>query len=206
MKTLRNVIIILGFYLLQQIPVTLMTLPPFGKGQNGLYLQLAVIILSMILIPLFMLGYYHRINHKYKNPFTKYTILIIIVAIVINVLINKFSLPYMQPTGNANVDALSAIFKNFPVVMLFYSVIIGPITEEILSRGLLMNMFFVNRPYVSLILSSTIFGLMHGSNDPVYLISKIALGFVLGFTYLKTKNIKANIVVHIANNVSAFMI
>lgn len=189
-----------------QVPTLLMSLQILNKSANKAHTITTIgIILSFIMIPCVLIYFYNKYSSFDKKSFTIKTCLIIILAVVAELLINKFSLPFMKVTGNANVDALQGIANAFPVLMLIYAFIVGPILEELLFRGLFMNLFFVDKPYLSLILSSIIFGALHTSNDLVYLLSKIALGFVLGLVYLKTKNIKANIAVHILNNVSAIL-
>lgn len=198
-------IIFLGFYLLQQIPTLLMSLSIVNKNKTLQTGYLIAIIAAMILVPFFMIRYYNKINNDYHNRFTIKTVGIILLAFIAEILVNQATLPFMKQTGNANVDALSNIFNGFPLLMLFYATILGPILEEMLFRGFFMNMFFVETPYISLVLSSILFGIMHTSDDPIYFISKVILGFVLGFVYLKTKNIKANIITHMLNNFSAFI-
>lgn len=189
-----------------QVPTLLMSLQILNKSANKTHIiTILGIILSFVMIPCVLIYFYNKYSTLDKKSFTIKTCLIIVVAVIAELLINKFSLPFMKVTGNANVDALQGIANAFPILMLIYAFVVGPILEELLFRGLFMNLFFANRPYLSLILSSIIFGALHTSTDWVYLISKIALGFVLGLVYLKTKNIKANIAVHILNNVSAIL-
>lgn len=205
MKTLKKITIFLGSYLLMQVPTLLMSIQLMQKNHSKLENSLNTmgIILSLIIIPLLVIHIFKKYSSTLEKTFTKSTYFTIIVAIIVDLLINKVSLPFMKTTGNANVDALQGIMSAFPILMVIYAMLIGPILEELLFRGLFMNLFFVNNPYLSIISSSIIFGAMHTSTDPIYLFSKIALGAVLGFVYFKTKNIKANIAVHIFNNVSA---
>lgn len=206
MKTLKNIIYFVAFYFLQQIPTLLISLQ-MGKNHSGFsqIISSIGILISFIIIPALFVHYYNERSQEISK-FNKSAFLMVILAVILNLIINELSLPFMKLTGNANVDALQAIMQANPLLMIIYAVIVGPILEELLFRGLFMNMFFVNKPWISWFVSSIIFGVMHTSNDPVYLLSKILLGMVLGFVYLKTKNIKANIAVHIINNISAFFI
>ncbi|MDO1605008.1 CPBP family intramembrane metalloprotease [Lactobacillus sp. YT155] len=206
MKTLRNILIYIGFFLLFQLPITAMrALMMSGKlpqSQQTIYLIIAG--LSMIIAPVGMGLYYKKINHNYQTPLNLNALLMIIAGTVLIIVINLATLPFMKATGNANVDALTEMMQGLPYLMLLYSVIVAPVMEELFFRGLFMNLFFKDSPYWGLVVSSIIFGLLHTAADPIYLISKILLGFILGFVYLKTRNIRANILVHILNNVLAW--
>ncbi|MGR3742053.1 CPBP family intramembrane glutamic endopeptidase [Companilactobacillus sp. DQM5] len=196
MKTLKNIFIFIGLYLIQQVPLILMEQKP-SKTQG------TIIFLSMIIVTVIMLYFYNKINKLYRAQITKNTIIIIFIGIIMTILINIVSIPFMKNTGNANVDALQKIISTYPELMVIYSFIVGPILEELLFRGFFINLFFPDSKYFGLVTSSILFGIVHVSNDSIYLTSKILLGLVLGAVYLKTKNIKANIFIHMINNISS---
>lgn len=127
------------------------------------------------------------------------------LGFVAMVVINAGTLPFMHQSGNTNVDNISTLMTLFGVFTLIYLAILGPILEEIIFRGLLMNWFFSKRPAVAIVISAVVFGTMHvnlfsGQLDLVYWLSKILLGAVLAFVYWRTKRLKTTIWLHILNN------
>ena len=87
------------------------------------------------------------------------------------------------------------LFSNGLNIIMF--VLLGPIVEEILFRGFLLNRWW--KKYgaeKAIVLSSIMFALMH-----VEVIGGIVFGLVLARIYVKTKSLIGPIIVHTANNV-----
>jgi len=75
----------------------------------------------------------------------------------------------------------------------------GPILEEILFRGILLKgLLTSNSPKKAIIISSIIFGLIHG--QPVMIAGAILLGSFLGYIYYKTNSLGLTILMHFAAN------
>ena len=82
--------------------------------------------------------------------------------------------------------------------------ILAPIYEELLFRGILLRRFTSKwSPQKSIIISSIIFGVIH--LNPINIVFAFALGCVLGYTYLKTKNIVIPMLLHSFNNFLAYI-
>ena len=90
-------------------------------------------------------------------------------------------------------------------VLFFINIcILAPIYEEILFRGILLRRFTLRwSPQKSIIISSIIFGIIH--LNPINVIFAFALGCVLGYAYLKTKNIVVPMLLHSFNNFLAYI-
>lgn len=83
-------------------------------------------------------------------------------------------------------------------------VIIAPIFEEIVLRGIILEEFLNKyKPITSIIVSSVIFGLWHG-NIPQFITATI-LGILVGIIYYKTRSTVLCIVSHILNNGLTFL-
>ncbi len=76
--------------------------------------------------------------------------------------------------------------------------IIGPIFEEILFRKLLIDRTIKYGARISIILSATLFGLMHGNLNQFFY--AFLLGGFFAYVYIKTGNIIYTIVLHISLN------
>lgn len=76
------------------------------------------------------------------------------------------------------------------------AIVIAPLVEEFLFRGLLLHrLSYKYGPKEGLILSSVIFGLMHGLN-----LSVMFTGFVLGWYYIRTESLWVSIGLHMMHN------
>ncbi|MBA1434744.1 CPBP family intramembrane glutamic endopeptidase [Bombilactobacillus bombi] len=207
LNIISKLLALLILYLLQQLPVTVLALATQSQKQHSSPLSLNLIFLCLAILTLVIMIYILQRTQKFSAAaFNWQSWFSIIVAAIFNYTINMILLPLMKTTGNNNVDAQTQLMKSFPVLFIIYAVIIAPITEEIFFRGYLINWFFPDNLYFGAAVSAIIFGLLHSSSDPIYFLSKAILGFVLGFTYIKTKNIKANIILHFINNISAFFV
>jgi len=86
------------------------------------------------------------------------------------------------------------------VLGFILAVIIGPILEETLDRGYLMNIFFSkSKYYLDIILSGLIFGLSHlilSHRDPISLLYYSLIGFFFALVYRWTKNLTITILCH----------
>ncbi|EGY79867.1 CPBP family intramembrane glutamic endopeptidase [Peptoniphilus indolicus] len=91
-------------------------------------------------------------------------------------------------------------FENGAYFWVFLSIVfIGPLFEEILFRGIVYN--FLEKYKSGLfpaILSGVLFGIWHG--QAVQSIYTAIMGLILGYTYMKTKNLFYPVLLHMLNN------
>lgn len=149
-----------------------------------------------------------------------YIVLTFIYAILVMVLLNKYRekeppLSLKDYYGAVFFGISLACFLNMIIfkfgegnevievnkILLFISSgILGPILEELLFRKkLLTELLKFNNKYVALLLSSFIFSFLH--NGLVTMIYAFILGIVFGLFYIKYKNIKLTILMHMAANI-----
>lgn len=90
-------------------------------------------------------------------------------------------------------------YKSIIVFDLFTTIIISPIAEELIFRGVFLNgiMKFYS-PHFAIVVSSLFFGIMH---NPGSMISAFVFGMCMAIIYLKTNNILVPIFAHFINNV-----
>lgn len=89
------------------------------------------------------------------------------------------------------------------LITLFSIIVIAPLFEEILFRGLIMNEFLkIMRPWAAIVCQATFFAVAHFSLFQSSF--AFAVGIVLGIIYFKTKNIKTVAISHAAFNLTAF--
>lgn len=149
-----------------------------------------------------------------------YIILTFIYAILVMTLLNRYrekekSLPLKDYYGAVLFGISLACFLNMLIfklgqsneiievnkILLFISSgILGPIMEELLFRKkLLTELLMFNNKYVSILLSSFIFSFLH--NGMITMLYAFILGIAFGIIYIKYKNVKLTIFMHMAANI-----
>ena len=97
-------------------------------------------------------------------------------------------------------EALLDTFKN-PFVFVYLS-FLGPVLEELFFRGKVLTAIQDKGGTTrAIIISALLFGITH--MNPVQFISAMCLGLLCGYVYTITNDIKAPIIIHIANNLSS---
>ena len=108
---------------------------------------------------------------------------------------------HMEDAYSDQVSALSNLKSWGELIMALVIMAFFPaMFEEIFFRGALQNLLvrWWKKPLIAIIVTSVLFSLVHMS---VYLfLSRVALGFVLGLMYQRSKNLWVNIVAHFLNN------
>ncbi|WP_125567350.1 CPBP family intramembrane glutamic endopeptidase [Companilactobacillus insicii] len=210
-RGLFRIIAFILLFLAEQIPLSILTLTKKDLGPKyASYLKIAPLItLVLLTISVAILWIVFKRAQKFKSvQFNKTTWIIIGIASILVFAVNLITVPMMKTT-NDNVAALELIAKNNMLILVLFTIIVAPILEEILFRGIFMNWFFVNNPLVSVLISGIAFGYAHApfspSTDWVYALSKVLLGIILAAVYVRTKNIKASITVHFLNNFLAIL-
>lgn len=95
---------------------------------------------------------------------------------------------------------------NDKATMIVMAVIMAPIFEEIVFRGIIQK-GLINKgtkPGVAIAISSIVFGLVHG--NPWQFVGAVLLGSVLGFVYYKTKSLLLPILLHAFNNLCSSLL
>ena len=83
-------------------------------------------------------------------------------------------------------------------------VILAPILEEILCRGLILRKYLEKTTATrAILISGLFFGLLH--LHPLHVLSASLMGFAIGYAYYRTGSIRLAIVIHLANNLLAYL-
>lgn len=108
---------------------------------------------------------------------------------------------YMPNNQQAIMDA------GMPPYLLFaFAVVLAPVIEEFVMRGLVMGKLFNPRSIWGLLISSFIFGLLHGPSDLGSWVMYGGMGLALGLVYRYTERLDVAIGVHALNNLIAFVL
>lgn len=180
----------------------------YYTSQTGTFIFLGILatIVAMVLAIIIARSMLHcKIKEQYKRPsltipeFVKYLVVVLGIAgasTFINIGIEaltsqagiKITSPDFSLTGNAAENA----------VMLLYVCLLGPILEETLFRGLILQGLRSWGDKLAIIVSGVLFGLMH--MNLVQGIFAAMLGMFFAFVAVKSGSIIPTIILHILNN------
>lgn len=171
-----------------------------AKDNNKLYLAISMILAFGVSIHgIIMARRRQRVKFRYENvvwwKVGLSTIFIYLGVFSISVLFVHFDLEIVQ---QPNQDALNKLMQTYFLPMTFITTVVAPITEELTFREFLPHAF--GPSYISFIISSIIFALLH---SPSGLIGIIMYGFLsIAFLYLRltTNNIMLTIFAHMGYN------
>lgn len=93
------------------------------------------------------------------------------------------------------------------VVGLIDTGFMTPVAEELLCRGAILGTLLLmmpRRPWVCIVVSALIFGLIH--LNPVQMVFGSLYGLLLGWLFWRTKSLLPSIVVHVANNATVMLL
>ena len=122
------------------------------------------------------------------------TIMVLATGVVIEPLLNLFPETYLDRLGN--IMAAGGW-------MMFTSIVIAPIMEEILFRGILQDALM--RKYgvfVGILIASAVFGIVH--IIPQHVVNAFMIGIVLGYIYYRTGALLPVILIHCINNAISY--
>ena len=130
--------------------------------------------------------------------------LICVVSTVTSILVEL-----VQSGGeSANQAGIETIMTVCPVPMILAVVVCAPIVEELIFRGIIFRSFRKINVYLALFVSSFTFGFIHISSyvlsgdmsQWIQMLPYMAMGFVFGLAYEKTKSISIPMYLHFINN------
>lgn len=137
--------------------------------------------------------------HHYFDGIALIIILDILIAFVMSVV-----LPPELRTNNNTAMMFTSQAKNYPVLIIIVSCIIGPIQEELINRYFVMKVVLKNiNQYVAAFIQAIIFAVFHGTL--MQGITAFILGFVIGLMYIISDSLLPCIIMHIVVNITAIL-
>jgi hypothetical protein len=134
----------------------------------------------------------------------------IVLANILFVSTVYFILKYLATLSIINFESpLFGDFSSLSVEFLFLYfitvVILSPIIEELLFRGIFLRVFNkeLNNLTLAIIITSILFGLCHGFGG---ILGAILFGICVSILYIKSRNILVPIFAHFLNNIISFII
>ncbi|NLR91528.1 CPBP family intramembrane glutamic endopeptidase [Flammeovirga agarivorans] len=197
---------IFGIYLLSlliSVPLYFI-FEAFNVNQNVMILFSYLVSSSFTFLIIHYLRFKQNEVFKYqfrKTPFMVYALSLCAMFCFQLSIITPIS--SLIPLTNDYLDTVKSMIDDRYFLTLFSIVIIAPVMEEFIFRGIMLDGLLKNyTPWKAIFLSSFLFGLIH-----MNLIQAVhaGLGGVLfGWIYYKTKNLLLPILLHSINNFFAF--
>lgn len=202
--------ILLVAIFLSQTPM--LTLAILTKIQfNPIWSTILVSLISILVLAIFLYG-----AHKSKLLDLKSKLLTIndlprialsYLAIFVGNLIGGIMLQLLNQTTTSNQQILNNIFSESSLIAMFFLVVlIAPICEEIICRGIIPTKLFQGYEKVGYVLGWLLFLLAHmPSNLPSFLIYGW-MSTVLTWTAYRTRRLEMSISVHMLLNSISFIL
>lgn len=152
---------------------------------------------------------FHRIDIRNWRHIWYIIGMFILMMVVQGVIIN-LRVAITGTSTTENQAAIEELTKHINVAMIgtmIYGVLLAPVVEELIFRGLVINYFFRQSWWwASIILSGFLFAVPHTMNlstniaDLLAFMIYMSMGMVLAYVYKKTGDIQSNIMIHFLNN------
>ncbi len=188
----------------------------FLISKNLVLANLSYILVELVIMTIFIVIFRHKIVpdftdfkknwRKYLKKYYPYWLIGLLVMIVSNVIISNFiGMP-------ANEEANRELLKTYPAYIIITSILIAPVTEELMTRATLKDTF--KNPWIYIFISGLIFGSIHVLNiiesknilELLYIIPYGTLGASFAKIYHDSNNIWVNITFHSLHNLIAILL
>lgn len=181
--------------------IELMTYAPIQYFVQSLVLTILVILACR----LFKFKFFDFKSFTLQNVLKAvgFYVLIYIVQIIFTIIITLSAPDYTQPDNQAAVESM---VQNMDAVLMFINIVIlTPITEEYLLRGLIMKYTFSLMPTIGALAAAVVFTLLHGPTSWIDFTLYFILSAGFTFIYWYTRRLEYPILLHIIQNFIGFM-
>jgi len=150
-------------------------------------------------------AYFHRTRLPELNSskvevrlFYRYLLFLIIVTGLVFIAYSIASIIITAPVL-FQIDMINDITRDFSIWFYFKVLIVAPLIEEYLFRGIILNGFLKRySPSRAIILTTILFSLMH--LNPVQYFITFLLGLLTGWYFYKTRNLLSCMIIHSLSN------
>ena len=202
------ILILLAAFVLSQFPLGLsawLTSRQFPLLQSGLLVG----ALSIVVLVVFIIGARKTKLATFNLSFFKAKdlarlVLSYLVIFATN-LLGSALLRMMNETTTNNQSILNGIVQNSSLISTFFLlVLIAPICEEILCRGIIPKKIFRGKEKLGFVVGAIVFALLHMPTNLPSVIIYGGMSTVLTWTAYKTERLEMSILLHMILNGIAF--
>ena len=123
------------------------------------------------------------------------------VNLLTQIVVSLIKLIFRIEIGNRVADIVGV---SNPILLIIFVSLLGPIFEELIFRGVLLERLRVFGDKTAIIYTAIGFGLFHSNFSQIPF--AIALGLIFGYAVVKTNNIKYSILLHILMNSTSVLL
>lgn len=206
MKSLKAVIGML-FLLAVDTLVQLAILPDMRATQLSWLMMPLVVVLTLTVVTRlahwFQLTLNWRITKRQLGLITGSAVGLVIMLSVVGVFLTVLVGHATVSQNQASINQTLATGTLTRIAMFFLAVVIAPLIEETMFRGIVMNTWFKdNRYYADVLLSAILFGVFHTTADLTFatVTPYVVMGVVFALIYRKAGNLAVNIYTHMLYN------
>ncbi|MCK6129559.1 CPBP family intramembrane metalloprotease [Streptococcus halitosis] len=202
------ILILLAAFVLSQFPLGLsawLTSKQFPLLQSGLLVG----ALSIVVLVVFIIGARKTKLATFDLSFFKAKdlarlVLSYLVIFATN-LLGSALLRMMNETTTSNQSILNGLVQNSSLISTFFLlVLIAPICEEILCRGIIPKKIFRGKEKLGFVVGAIVFALLHMPTNLPSVIIYGGMSTVLTWTAYKTERLEMSILLHMILNGIAF--
>ena len=184
-----------------------------GGSINGEFLimvSLTSALLSMIWCGiLYRKSSWREKNFDYRSAFCLKNIISVIEigvggCVVLTIFLSYLSLMIPQAFSSYN-SIMEHLMDSSAVITIVYVLLIGPVSEEVIFRGAILDRFYLAFPFLAAnVLQALLFGIYH--MNLIQGLYAFCLGFVLGMIRYATGSILASVLTHILFNGTSYVL
>lgn len=202
------ILILLAAFVLSQFPLGLsawLTSKQFPLLQSGLLVG----ALSIVVLVVFIIGARKTKLATFDLSFFKAKdlarlVLSYLVIFATN-LLGSALLRMMNETTTSNQSTLNGLVQNSSLISTFFLIVlVAPICEEILCRGIIPQKIFRGKEKLGFVVGAIVFALLHTPTNLPSVIIYGGMSTVLTWTAYKTGRLEMSILLHMILNGIAF--
>lgn len=184
-----------GFNLVSILIEELLDVNKISGSIINAFNYIAIIFTYYLGYRIFLKKWNNNINYKIDKKYNKLRITLDIIIAIILIRFCWILWEYFLNFINYNQSNLD---DGLDFISIIYAALIAPLCEEVIMRGYVLSTLRKYGVYLSVIVSSFIFGMFHGTATQI--IPCIFIGIILSTLTLKYKSILPSIISHIITN------
>ena len=188
----QSMIVIILFFICEALFLTYMNKPVFS------IIGVICLLLTLLLCKLFKFNLFSFKALK-RNEIVLIIISFLVIEITTYLITTFFPLPSNQESLSKMVDQ-----SNLIVAIITLGILI-PIIEECICRGVFIKVLFQKSQRIGVIISILLFTFAHGPSSVTDFIIYGLPAVIYSVSYYKTKRLEIPIIIHIMNNLYAFL-
>ncbi|EJN95017.1 CPBP family intramembrane glutamic endopeptidase [Streptococcus ratti] len=211
LKKAAAAVAIAGLFVVSQVPDLVMIIWKKESSVLNVWQTLTIVIMQVLVIA----GFYVLARRKellssgIKHWLSWKTFAVVslgFIALFIVKLIGGIILTIEGKTTTNNQATIDQLFENSSLLLMFiFIVIVAPLTEEIIFRGLIPKLFSKRFEGLGFALGALLFGLLHGPSDIGSFVLYVGMGAVLAIVCYRFKHLEYSIWIHGLNNALGFV-